>query len=201
MRLKRRISLLLALAFIFVFFGGVVWFTNYKSLGPSLSDISIPEIEVGSDGPKVVLHDFERSSTENGVTNWKIRASKGTYIPSSDTALLEEALCFFYDENGQEVQLSAKNAEILFHGSTLANANFSGDVVLFFENGLKLETQQAQYGGDTGMVTVPESIPLVISNDTMVIKGFGLQALVHSEEATVLRKVRTKILSGKDDAS
>lgn len=185
------------LASFFIVSAIIIRLHNASRLPSSANDIPKEPVEgTGSQSAPsgrlgFVLNDFHRSLEREGKLVWDIVGKRGQYDAATNRAQIEEPRLLVVQENGDEVTLTARRAEIMLSGTKLAKADLFEDVVVVFKGGSVLKTTRATYDETAGRIDIP--VPLTITNPMVSVSGKQAVGLVGPQELTISGGVETVI--------
>jgi len=147
MQLNRKQSLILASSILAVFFALSMFLIDHSSGMVDFSlppeDLFIPDdpnqkelltkLDNNQTGSAITLNKFHRSETRDGKKLWEISASSGQYLPEDQSALIEKATLFFFQEDGKIIELEADRARLTVQGANLSQAEIEGSVKVTFD--------------------------------------------------------------------
>jgi LPS export ABC transporter protein LptC len=144
-----------------------------------------------SPGAAFELYKFHRSETRDGRKIWEVVAQIGQYDAQSNSAALENATLWMFNEQEEATILKAEKAVLSLSGSALLGARGVNGVTLQRPDGLSLRADEAEYDRVRGVVKIPGSVS--ITSKLVDIEGEGMEILVDSKELTIERNVSSVI--------
>ena len=138
-----------------------------------------------------VLNDFHRSLERDGKLVWDITGKRGQYSALSNTAHIDEPKLLVIQENGDQVTLTSRTADITLAGTKLSKADLFDDVVVTFKGESTLTTSRATYSEADDRVDIPT--PLTLSNPMITVKGNSAVGFIGPQEVTISGGVQTVI--------
>jgi len=190
MRVTRRLSFLIALVIIglfFVFGGALLYLSDGRS---SVSDSggadngggSIPQPVSNKGDSTFILENFHRSETKEGRKQWEVFATRGEYAPSTQSAKVYGVrLNFYREEEGSLVELRSQVATLFLNGNELVKAELGEvqvdpkavvedrSVEVDYGGNVKVTTPRAIYDGGAGVIT--SEGPAVFENKSFKTTG------------------------------
>ncbi len=185
------------LASFFIISGTIVYVRTSARIPASPDALSKASIEgdqpAGSHpgGIGFVLNDFHRSLERDGKLVWDIVGKRGQYNALANTAHIDEPRLLVVQENGDQVTLTARQADLALSGTRLSQAVLHDDVVVTFKGETTLKTSQATYSEAEDTVVVPE--PLVLSSPMVTVRGKQAVGLIGPQQVTISGGVETVI--------
>lgn len=146
---------------------------------------------------KFVLNKFQRSETRDGKKIWEVDAKRGQYFPESNSAKLEDALLYFYKDDGSSLELTAQEAKLNFSGTSLISAEGYKGVTLV-NSEVKMQTEQATYDHDKQRIFAPGFV--TIKGDLIDVSGYKLEMNMQSKEIKLNENVESLIRPKKSKA-
>lgn len=198
--LTRKQSMRLGLGLLASFFivsGIIIRVRNASRIPPSSADLSTETVqgsgsqEAPAGGIGFVLNDFHRSLERDGKLVWDIVGKRGQYDAASNQAHIDEPRLLVVQQNGDQVTLVARRADITLSGTKLAKADLFDDVVVTFKGDSTLKTSRATYDEAADRVDIP--VPLTLSNPMITVSGNRGVGLIGPQQVTISGGVETVI--------
>ena len=198
--LTRKQSMQLGLGLLAAFFlasGAIIHFRNSSRIPQSANSITKQSVEgpsssgTPSHGLGFVLNDFHRSLEREGKLVWDVVGKRGQYDASSNIAHIDEPRLLVVQENGDQVTLTSRKADLALNGTKLARAELFDDVVVTFKGESTLTTSRAVYDEAADRVDIP--VPLQVSNPMFSVKGNSAVGLIGPQQITISGGVQTVI--------
>ena len=194
MNITRSQSIVLTIISLGLFFGIGFFFSLRQKTGivQSAREVSLALNSENGQGASILLSEFHRSETRDGVKLWEVRGEKGEYFPGQNTARITKPDLWFFRREGDVVHLTAKNGTVHVDGSTLVMADLEGDVQVKVENrGVTIDTERAVYRKDTETVHAPG--PVQMRSEMLDLSGTSLVANITTQEFVLEHEVRSII--------
>ena len=209
MRITQRQSFLLVGAILCLFFGGTFFLVRgSRRLPPEPSATqtvafveptipspttpgAVPVSATPESGQQFVLQQFQRSETRDGKKVWEVKAERGSYDPTTNSATLTMAVLEMARKNRDAVVISSDRAQLFLSGTSLKSADLQGNVVLTHAKGTTLRAAQATYDREKNSIMVPGAVE--IAGVMLDITGVGLTGNLEREEFHLSSNVETVI--------
>lgn len=212
MRLTRNQSLALAAAVVVVFFAVTLVYLRLRTQ-PEIPELAAaapeapPKVTQPTEatptkgatpeaGSRFTLGQFERSEVKNGKKIWEVKAAHGEYYPETQTAELQTAQLWVFQDDGSKVRVDSDTATILLDATSLVEAELEKNVVLVYDDDLTIRSEKAIYDRVNATVVAPG--PVTIQNKTILINGENLEADLESQSFDLTRNVDSVINSRKE---
>lgn len=205
MQLNRRQSVMLATTMLLIFFALSISLIDHGSVPIDFSlppeDLNLSEsgnqeellakLDGDQKGSAIRLNKFQRSETRDGKKLWEVTAASGQYLPDQQSALIEKATLFFFQEDGKIIELEADQARLTVENANLSQAEIEGSVKVTFNKDISLITDKALYDRTNNSVTAPGAV--TINSDLIEITGELLQADLDKQEFVLRTNVSSVI--------
>jgi len=152
------------------------------------------EVESKVQSSQLLLQDFSRIMLKHGKKSLEVKAVSGKFLPQDSITYLTQADVKVQRENGKIVKFKSRNARLFMDGDQVRRADLEGEVIVEFEEGIKLLSELASYDADTQQIRVPDHA--IILGTAYRIEGDGLEADIDSEVIRILRDVKSKFEKG-----
>ncbi len=182
---------------IFIVSGIIIRMRNASRLPPAGDDLSTEAVNGGTPqsapagGIGFVLNDFHRSLEREGKLVWDIVGKRGQYDAASNQAHIDEPRLLVVQQNGDQVTLTARRADITLSGTKLSKADLFDDVVVTFKGESTLKTTRATYDEAADRVDIP--VPLTLTNPMITVSGQSAVGLIGPQQVTISGGVKTVI--------
>ncbi len=142
------------------------------------------------------IRQFHRVKVEEGRTVWDLRADKADFLDEGRVMVEVPELAFFADD-GQSVQLSGAEGEVLLDGPDVDRIDLRGGIEVSVGQ-YRLETPEASWVGALNTVVAPSGVDLrgdgvQLTGDTMIIE-------LETRRVFVVGKVRTVLTRAASEA-
>lgn len=192
MNITRRQSILYTVIGLGLFFslGILLSKTGHRASMVTSVENNTSAGESASNSSRVLMGNFQRSETKNGKKIWEVQAKSGEYFPEQNTAVVKDAIVWFYRNTGETVRLTANEASLHLSGPSLDSCDLSGDVKLFLEEkSISLKTASASYSKETNTVRAPGQVE--IHGDFLDLSGSSLIANLGTNSFTLEKNVKS----------
>ena len=198
MNITRAQSLMLTVASLVLFFaiGIGLSLRGKSSVVQSVRDV---HLEMGTDGQgsRLVLNDFQRSETRNGVKAWEVKGKTGEYYPESSKAKISQADLWLYRPDGETVHLLADQGTIQLAAAALKSADLQGNVRVYIEKkGVVITTDHAIYDKDQDLVRAPGRVTM--TSPMFDLSGTSLIAHVTNQDLLIEQDVQSVVKNTKE---
>ena len=203
MQISKTQSRIIAACVLIVFFVAVAIFSSNSGsrfkAREGATDTSLtaaPQASVAGTNDAAALSSFalkrfQRSETRDGQKLWEVEAERGEYSPQTSEASLEAAHLQLYKQGLPQVDLRSDRAKLAIQGATLSRAQISGNVVVTYEDKLKIMGRRAEL--DQEKKTVQSEDPVTIEAAGLRIVGAKLRADIAAQVVTLSGGVTTNL--------
>lgn len=191
MRITRSQSIYISVALI-VAFGMVSAVAIYTSRPNKVSGPTLAQLQHILPQAKVAMDQFQRSEVKDGKKVWEIEAERGEFSPvSGDAALIKSKLKLFRPNN-EVITIISDRAILKLDGTKLKLANLQGNVQIVRNDTLRINTEEAVYNKDEGVVSGNKRVK--ISQDTGDVTADSFRAKIETSEVLLQGNVVSKVI-------
>jgi LPS export ABC transporter protein LptC len=185
---QKRHVLIVIMVILVVVVAGLVISNLPRDRSPEDVDAPVRDVDLA-------LQAFEYTETREGRRHWTIEGDSAGYRQDSGEALIENLRVFFFDESGEEAQvtLTAKHGRILVEAREL---RVWDDVVIETDEGYTLLTQSLEYQDEGQQASTDE--PVRILSEAYDIRGRGMRMDVASRTVRLLSDVNATLSAAAD---
>ena len=144
----------------------------------------------GERGTKLHLKDFHRVEVRNGRPVWEISAEEANHFAKDSIAHVNKAAVKIYRSNDSDVEIKALRARLEMNESQVSKANLEQDVLVTFENSLKVKTDHAIYDAVERKIRAPEFA--VIEGQGFEVSGMGFEIEIDRQIIQIAQNVSSR---------
>ncbi len=195
MRITRSQSIYISVALI-ITFGMISAAAIYTSRPNKVSGPTLAQLQNILPEAKIAMDKFQRSEVKDGKKVWEIEAERGEFSPVSGDAALIKSQLKLYRPNNEVVTIISDRAILKLEGTKLKLANLQGNVQIVRNDTLRINTEEAVYDKDQGIVSGTKRVKILqgindVSADTfrakidsseVFLKGNVVSRVVFNEE-------------------
>lgn len=189
---KKQSKIAIGLIFI-VFFLLTTYYqrsSNHEAIDQPPSPDTAPETHTeASSNSLFALTEFHRVGMKNNRLSWEVKAKQGQFFANSNEVKLLEATFWSYRENGDVIEIQAKEATLNLEGKEVTNVTAYNGVKIILNQRIEALTEKAVFDRQKNTLTTPESI--VISGQNWSLKGESLQGDLNKNVFKLTRNVYT----------
>lgn len=145
----------------------------------------------GGDQSPFTLRSFKRSEVRNGKKIWEVVAAEGRYFPELNRAEVREPELMLFTEEGDEIRVTARSANLHLSGMGVDRVVLQGDVQIIRNDEVTIRTEEAEYDKANGQVHGSGLVTL--NSPTFDVSGVGVSVDVASKLVRLKSQVESVV--------
>ena len=139
----------------------------------------------------IQVRDFSFIQTQNGHSEWEIKASHAEIFEDQNEAVLKELEVQFMQPDGRGMTLRGKQGRLDTQKNDFEISSGDHEIEIIFSNGYRIATRSLKWTNQDQRILTSD--PVEIKGPGLKIKGQGMEAHLASRELRVLSDVRAEV--------